>query len=209
MRKNAFILMACLFLVSIGAGGRTLRHVLVQMPREVLPLLSAENVLDAVDFHDSRMRAAVKNRMGETSVLTTLTDTYAAWDLSAASRAELKLLSAGKDTLVCLVHTYLTPEPMSVVQFYSLSWQPLAAKRFVKLPAASAFLRPGLSDTDRRTALAAAEGALTEARLSADGATLRFVLHADGGDPDRRKELGEWFCEQLTYVWRDRRFERQ
>ena len=106
MRKNAFILMACLFLVSIGAGGRTLRHVLVQMPREVLPLLSAENVLDAVDFHDSRMRAAVKNRMGETSVLTALTDTYAAWDLSAASRAELKLLSAGKDTLVfgTLVH---------------------------------------------------------------------------------------------------------
>ena len=209
MRKNAFILMACLFLVSIGAGGRTLRHVLVQMPREVLPLLSAENVLDAVDFHDSRMRAAVKNRMGETSVLTALTDTYAAWNLSAASRAELKLLSAGKDTLVCLVHTYLTPEPMSTVAFYTLDWRPLPASRFVRVPGADAFLRPELTKDEGRAVLDGLETALVEARLSADADTLDFILHADGGDPERRQEQAAWLTERVSCQWQGRRFVRK
>lgn len=209
MRRYALIVCVCLFLGTAGAWGRTMKHVLVQMPQEVLPLLSTDNLLDAVDFRDSGMYAAVKNRMGETSVLAVLTDEYARWELSAASRAEMKLLSGGRDTVVCLVHTCLTPEPMSTVAFYTLDWRPLPASRFVRVPGADAFLRPELTKDEGRAVLDGLETALVEARLSADADTLDFILHADGGDPERRQEQAAWLTERVSCQWQGRRFVRK
>ena len=68
---------------------------------------------------------------------------------------------------------------------------------------------PELTKDEGRAVLDGLETALVEARLSADADTLDFILHADGGDPERRQEQAAWLTERVSCQWQGRRFVRK
>ena len=67
-----------LLLLFVGQTGRAeelkIRDVFKQMPVSVMPYLSENNRLDFIDFIDSDMKAIVRNRLGGSSEMISLTD---------------------------------------------------------------------------------------------------------------------------------------
>ena len=112
------------------AEGLKMRDVFKQMPRTIMPYLSENNRLDFIDFIDSGMKAVVKNRLGGSSEMTSLTDSTLSIRMNDALQVEMRLLNVAEpvDTsrqVVCLIETFgsdsLSLE--SQVRFFTLSWE--------------------------------------------------------------------------------------
>ena len=123
MKMRLALFIFCISFV-VESSARTMKQFLMAMPDSVLPVLSLDNRLDAVDFLESGMKATVQNNFGESSTLLRLSDDYASWELSTVVSCELKLLVSGADTTVCMSTTYHSPFPESVLTFYNKDWQP-------------------------------------------------------------------------------------
>ena len=101
------------------------------MPVSVMPYLSENNRLDFIDFIDSDMKAIVKNRLGGSSEMVSLTDSTLSIRMSSSLQVDLLLLKVeGHDTrhqIICLIETFgsdsLSLE--SNVRFFNLSWESL------------------------------------------------------------------------------------
>ena len=124
-----------LLLLFVGQTGRAeelkIRDVFKQMPVSVMPYLSENNRLDFIDFIDSDMKAIVKNRLGGSSEMVSLTDSTLSIRMSSSLQVDLLLLKVeGHDTrhqIICLIETFgsdsLSLE--SNVRFFNLSWESL------------------------------------------------------------------------------------
>ena len=91
--KRGFALVVGSLLCLIHVGAQDMRTLLVAMPDSILPLLTKNNRMDCVDFVDSKMKAEVKNRLGEVSELKVLTKDYLLLQMTSQSTVEMKLLS--------------------------------------------------------------------------------------------------------------------
>lgn len=205
-KMKQLILIVGLLCAVLPSGGRTMKDLFKEMPDSIVPLLTREDRLDCIDFLESGMKANVKNRFGELSSLQALTATYAAIDLTASSRMEMRMMPDGRDTLVCVVHTWLTPIPMSDIAFYSSAWQPLDAKKYLKWPQIRDFIR---KDADYKAAddiLQRTGVALLSASLSAEDDRLTFSLQMDGNNPELKRDLMPYVNEKLSYRWQNGHF---
>ena len=92
MRHLALFLCMALSLSASAGDGITLRDVFRQMPDSLMPTLTQNNRLDFLDFLDAGMKAEVKNRLGGTSVMMTLTADSLSLQVSPALRVDMLLL---------------------------------------------------------------------------------------------------------------------
>ena len=131
MRRQWFLGLLLLLVSQTGrAEGLKMRDVFKQMPRAIMPYLSENNRWDFIDFIDSGMKAVVKNRLGGTSEMTSLTDSTLSIQMSPALHVDMLLLKVEEpaDTsrqVVCLIETFgsdsLSLE--SQVRYFTLSWE--------------------------------------------------------------------------------------
>jgi hypothetical protein len=125
------LLTALLLSVSLSgmAGELNIREVFKQMPDSLLPYISENNRLDFIDFLDSNMKAEVKNMLGGTSEMTSLTDSSLHIRLSEASQVDMFLVHPKQmvdscTQLVCVIKTY-GADSLSLdatVDFYTPQW---------------------------------------------------------------------------------------
>ncbi len=102
------------------------------MPDSILPLLTAKNRHDMLDFYGNKMDAKVRNRFEDYVQLDTLTDSYLHLTLSKASTAEMKLLHANDSSLIiAFVQTVSAPARDSRIAFFNSQWQRL---QWLQLP---------------------------------------------------------------------------
>jgi hypothetical protein len=103
-----------------------------KIPAALVPTLSENNRLDMLDFMASKMKAEVKNRLGGTSEMTSLTDSTLTIRMSNALQVDMLLLKTTAATeadadreVICLIETFgcdsLSQE--STVRFFTPSWQ--------------------------------------------------------------------------------------
>jgi hypothetical protein len=120
-----------IFITSVGSAQElTLRDVFRQMPDSLMPSLSVNNRLDFIDFMESNMKAAVRNRFDGISEMTALTDDSLSIRMSDALRVDMLLLrlDTSVDTIqdvVVFAETFLTDSIYgeTVVKFYTPDWQ--------------------------------------------------------------------------------------
>lgn len=99
-----------------------MRTLLRSMPDDVFPLLTHNNVLDFIDFLDSKMKAEVDNKLGGRSEMTSLTDSTCHIRLTSASEADV-VLSADRQSIV-ITHVYSAGETSSSsTTVYTLDWK--------------------------------------------------------------------------------------
>ena len=112
------------------AEGLKMRDVFKQMPVSVMPYLSENNRLDFIDLIDCNMKAVVKNHLGGSCEMTSLTDSTLSIRMSPALQVDMLLLNVEEPTdtgrqVVCLIETFgsdsLSLE--SKVRYYTLSWE--------------------------------------------------------------------------------------
>ena len=137
MRKITFLLLALICLDSFAQT--TMRDVLKAMPDSMVPYLSANNLLDMIDFSDTNMDAVVTNSLGGRSQMNKLTDDFVSIRLNESSDIAMRLLHVdtpvdSAQKIVCMVSTYGTDIRESTISFYSLKWKPLSVSDYIELP---------------------------------------------------------------------------
>ena len=123
---------------------QNMRSVFIAMPDSITPLLTKVNKEDCVDFLDSQMKAAVKNRFDGTAEMKVLTEDYTLVQTSEIGTLEMKLLPVNDSTkVVCIVKTVCASACDSDVRFYASDWsKELDAASFLQRPSADFFFLP-------------------------------------------------------------------
>ena len=140
MRTYIIRIMAIIVLLgSIGTDNAKAQTridtIFANMPDSLLPYLTRNNRLDCIDFIQNNMKAEVENLFGTKSELVVLTDDYLQLRLNSITTLEMKLLkSGGRDSVVCLSKTILSPEPFSELTFFDTRWNALkSTSHFIPL----------------------------------------------------------------------------
>ena len=176
-----------------------MRDCIAQMPDSVLTLLTKVNRADCIDFREAGMEAKVTNRLGGTTELSVLTDDYALWQYTSASQVEMKLLPLTDTTsVVCVVHTVLTPVADSRMAFYDAAdWTPLPCSRFFSPTSDTSFLISNSSFLISHSSFF---------RLSPDSLTLQAELHSEAYEPDGEGAVLVPSSTVTRYGWSESRF---
>lgn len=137
MRKIILLILAMICLDSFAQT--TMRDVLKAMPDSMVPYLSANNLLDMIDFSDTNMDAVVTNSLGGRSQMNKLTDDFVSICLNESSDLTMRLLHVdtpvdSAQQIVCVVSTYGTDIRESTISFFSLKWKPLPVSDYIELP---------------------------------------------------------------------------
>ena len=134
MKKLLIAAMLILSCGQVSAQALQMRDVFKQMPDSLMPYLSQNNRLDFIDFLDSGMRAEVKNLLGGTSEMTTLTDDALTIKMNESLRVDMFLMeTASADSTsqtIVMIETFLTDSihGESVVKYFTPEWIPLTEK---------------------------------------------------------------------------------
>ena len=130
MRHLALFLCMALSLSASAGDGITLRDVFRQMPDSLMPTLTQNNRLDFLDFIDAGMKAEVKNRLGGTSVMMTLTADSLSLQVSPARRVDMLLLPLAEpidsmNQVVVVGETFLADSVYgeTAVRYFSTDWK--------------------------------------------------------------------------------------
>ena len=200
---KAFIATVFFFCLSAVLQARDMKQLFIGMPTELLPELSADNKLDCIDFLASGMKATVQNKFGENSSLLVINDKYALMKVSSAMQCEMRLLTDGSDSLICIVKTSYTPGAESTVEFYDTKWH--------KQPSSAYLTMPSLKDFEtaapHNTQVPKPGTVLIQARLSDSEDAITFTLDCWDSNPDLRNQLEQCLKKELPYRWQKNRFE--
>ena len=130
MRIPALFLCIALSLSVSASDGITLRDAFRQMPDSLMPTLTQNNRLDFLDFLDAGMKAEVKNRLGGTSVMMTLTADSLSLQVSPALRVDMLLLPLAEpidsmNQVVVVGETFLADSVYgeTAVRYFSTDWK--------------------------------------------------------------------------------------
>ena len=189
----------------MGCGER-----FVAMPDSLLPMLSAVNRADLVDFMANGMKAEVNNRLAGRTRMTQLTPTYLRLQHSDLADWQMKLLTTHEgDTLICVAQTVRTPVVDSHLLLFDSRWNPLPLEQVMpQPPQLNDFLSPE-AHSILQSQHALATLLLTEATFSADEELLEIrYTTPDTIDEEVRKRLEPYLHSPLTYRWQGERFER-
>lgn len=129
-----------------AAVAADVRDYFVTMPDSVLPLLSSINRLDMLDFHDSGMKAVVRNRLDGESELVDMRPRSMKIRYTGNTDVDIRLFYY-KDSvpMICLVRTVGSNGLYdSRIDFYDSKWHRLDASRIIQLPSLDNFIRSGL-----------------------------------------------------------------
>ena len=130
MKRRYLGYLLLLFASVCSAQEQTLRDVFRQIPDSLMPSLSVNNRLDFIDFMDSNMKAVVRNQLGGTSEMTSLTDDSLSIRMSDALRIDILLLTLDEpvDTIkqvVVLAESFMSDSVYqdTSLKFYTSDWQ--------------------------------------------------------------------------------------
>ncbi len=199
--------------MSVSAKAQQARDYFTSMPDSVLPLLTAVNRADCIDFLDSHMRAEVTNRFNTKSEMTKLTPDFIEMRLTTTSTWQMKVLPLGDAQVVCAVSTVNGPAADSHIRFYDDDWNELPLGCFIDtLPRLDDFFTavPDTVNANRyQSYRSRVEMLLTKAVLSPDAQTLTFVFSTPAAlDNETATFLKPFIRKEITFQWCDGRFVR-
>jgi hypothetical protein len=121
-------ILSVLIFWAVGVGcvvAQTAQDLFMAAPDSLLPLLTADNRADFMDYLDSGMKAVVKDAFGNDVEMTDRTSDFIRLQTSAQSLWAMKTLPDGDATVICVVSTVSAPLSDSAIRFYSADWKPL------------------------------------------------------------------------------------
>ena len=138
MRRFFCILALAMALLPLSGAARTIVDLFAIEPGNIFPLLTRTNRLDMVDYHNSGQQVAVPNNLAGEARLLELDSTYLKVQTSDCRVVEMRMRMAGKDTVVTVIETVLTPVPDSRLTQWNVHWQRYTSDKI--------FVMPGIDD---------------------------------------------------------------
>lgn len=140
MKHFLSILFLSLALLPLTGTARTIADFFASEPGNIFSLLTRTNRLDMVDYHKSGQTVAIANNLTGESRLLELDSTYIKVQTSGSKMVEMLMRTAGKDTVITVIETVMTPVPDSRLTQWNVHWQRYVSDRLFAMPAIDDFI---------------------------------------------------------------------
>ena len=140
MKRFLSILFLSFALLPMTGTARTIADFFASEPGNIFPLLTRTNRLDMVDYHKSGQTVAIANNLTGESRLLELDSTYIKVQTSGSKMVEMLMRTAGKDTVITVIETVMTPVPDSRLTQWNVHWQRFTSDRLFAMPAIDDFI---------------------------------------------------------------------
>lgn len=155
MRHLLSILCLSLALLPLTGMARTISDFFASEPGNIFPLLTRTGRLDMVDYYNSGKTVAIANNLEGESSLLQLDSAYLKVQTSKNRIVEMRMRTAGKDTVITVIETVMTPVPDSRLTQWNVHWQRFTSDKLFAMPGIDDFiirkmphdLRADLQDT--------------------------------------------------------------
>ena len=201
-----------LLFFAFALQAQNLKSYFVALPDSLSPLLTKVNRQDFGDFLESGMKAEVKNRFGNTSEMTKLTDDYLKINLTSVSQVEMKLLPVNDSTkVICVAKTFNGPVADTQLTFYTTAWEKIETTDFIQFPQKEEFYLQQVTP-EKRDSLEYLKGKadmmLVQASLSEKGQSLSLTYTVPAYlDKETADAIRAYLRKTpLRYEWQGGRF---
>lgn len=138
MKRLLSILCLSLALLPLTGMARTISDFFASEPGNIFPLLTRTSRLDMVDYYNSGKTVAIANNLEGESSLLQLDSAYLKVQTSKNRIVEMRMRTAGKDTVITVIETVMTPVPDSRLTQWNVHWQRFTSDKL--------FAKPGIDD---------------------------------------------------------------
>ena len=115
-------------------AARTIADFFASEPGNIFTLLTRTHRLDMVDYYNSGQVVAVPNNLAGETRLIELDSTYLKVQTSGSRVVEMLMRKAGKDTVITVMETVMTPVPDSRLTQWNVHWQQYISERLFQKP---------------------------------------------------------------------------
>ena len=149
MKRLLSILCLSLALLPLTGMARTISDFFASEPGNIFPLLTRTGRLDMVDYYNSGKTVAIANNLEGESSLLQLDSAYLKVQTSKNRIVEMRMRTAGKDTVITVIETVLTPVPDSRLTQWNVHWQRYTSDKLFKMPGIDDFIVKKMSPEKR------------------------------------------------------------
>ena len=121
-------------------AARTIADFFASEPGNIFTLLTRTHRLDMVDYYNSGQVVAVPNNLAGETRLVELDSTYLKVQTSPVRVVEMLMRKAGKDTVITVIETVMTPVPDSRLTQWNSHWQRYISDRLFSMPSIDDFI---------------------------------------------------------------------
>lgn len=129
-----------LAMLPLTGTARTITDFFASEPGNIFPLLTRTNRLDLVDYYTSGQMVAVANNLEGEARLLEVADDYLKVQTSDSRQVEMLMRMAGKDTVLTVIETVMTPVPDSRLTQWNVHWQRYTSDRLFTMPTIDDFI---------------------------------------------------------------------
>ena len=140
MRRLFSIIVLSMALLPSNGVARTIADLFAIEPGSIFPLLTRTNRLDMVDYYNSGQMVDIPNNLAGESRLLELDSTYLKVQTSGSRVVEMLLRKAGKDTVITVIETVMTPVPDSRLTQWNVHWQRYTSDKLFAMPGIDDFI---------------------------------------------------------------------
>lgn len=169
MRRILSIITLLMALMPSTSSARTIADLFATEPGVVFPLLTRTNRLDMVDYYNSGQMVAVPNNLAGESRLLELDSTYLKVQTSGSRVVEMLIRQVGKDTVITVIETVMTPVPDSRLSQWNVHWQRYTSEKLFAMPGIDDFIVKKMSQELRADLQAAMAFPLVQLTFTGEG----------------------------------------
>lgn len=140
MKRLLSILCLSLALLPLTGMARTISDFFASEPGNIFPLLTRTGRLDMVDYYNSGKTVAIANNLEGESSLLQLDSAYLKVQTSKNRIVEMRMRTAGKDTVITVIETVMTPIPDSRLTQWNVHWQRFTSDKLFAMPGIDDFI---------------------------------------------------------------------
>ena len=140
MKHLLSILCLSLALLPLTGMARTISDFFASEPGNIFPLLTRTGRLDMVDYYNSGKTMAIANNLEGESSLLQLDSAYLKVQTSKNRIVEMRMRTAGKDTVITVIETVMTPVPDSRLTQWNVHWQRFTSDKLFAMPGIDDFI---------------------------------------------------------------------
>ena len=140
MKRFYSILVLSLALLPLTGTARTIADFFASEPGKIFPLLTRTSRLDMVDYYNSGKTVAIANNLEGESSLLELDSAYLKVQTSQSRTVEMRMRTVGKDTVITVIETVMTPVPDSRLTQWNVHWQRFTSDKLFAMPGIDDFI---------------------------------------------------------------------
>ncbi|MBQ6080528.1 MAG: DUF3256 family protein [Muribaculaceae bacterium] len=146
MKPLRCLLIVSMALLPLTGMSRVIADLFGTEPGVVFPLLTKTARLDMVDYYNNGQQVAIQNNLAGESRLLELDSAYLKLQASGSKVVEMRMRKVGKDTVITVIETVMTPVPDSRLTQWNSHWQRYTSDRLFSMPSIDDFIIKKMPD---------------------------------------------------------------